>query len=105
MIACYANFKCVWREWRAKRAETSFERGYWPKVQRAHAALLSLSQVDKGTSEAFVPSRPGTLTICVGDERVTLDPTSSHEKYLRDSAKANELLERLRATVAAEKST
>ena len=90
------NLKSAFREWRARRAETSFERGYWERIQRADAALLPLSQIGKGTSLAFTNSRPGTLTITVGNERVTLDPTSSHEKYMRDRAKADELIDQIK---------
>lgn len=97
------KFAAWFRERLALSAETDFERGYWPKVQRAHAAMLPLGEIGKGTAHAFIPSRPGTLTVKVGDETVTLDPMSSHEKYLRDSAKADELLERIRIAGSAEK--
>lgn len=38
--------------------------------------------------------RPGTLTITVGYESVTLDPSSSFEQFARDKAKMDDLISR-----------
>lgn len=82
--------------WMARRAETDFQRGYREHVQRADAALLPLSQIGKGTADAILLGRrPGTLTVTVGAETVTLDPMDSTPKFLRDRAKCDELLAKI----------
>lgn len=85
-----------WNEWRRLARETAFEKGYRERVQRGRAALVPLSQIGKGTADAFVDSvRPGTLTVTVGDDTVTLDPLSSTVKFGRDLDKIDELLGRM----------
>ena len=84
------------RRWREARSEDPFVRARRLASQRVCTGLLPLACFDVPRAIDKGP-RPGTLTITVGDECVTLDPLDSKDKFLAAYDRVGELLDQIRA--------